>query len=54
MVDVVALVSVASSGGVAVATLFVNALSKRGDRKHVSNVEFQKRVWQTKSEALLT
>lgn len=49
--DVVALASVISSGGVAVVTLVVNALMRRGDRKHASSLEFEKRVWERKSAA---
>jgi hypothetical protein len=52
--DGVALASVVSTGSVAVLTLVFNATTKRGDRKHDMNLEFQKRVWDTKSTALLS
>lgn len=52
--DGVALASVISTGSVAVLTLVFNAATKRGDRKHDMNLEFQKRVWDTKSTALLS
>jgi hypothetical protein len=52
--DGVALASVISSASVAALTLTINAAGKRGDRKHVTNLEFQKRVWDTKSAALLS
>ncbi|MCV7064993.1 hypothetical protein H7H51_03420 [Mycolicibacterium farcinogenes] len=51
--DWTAIVSVSSSAAVALTTLVVNALSKRGDRQHASTLEFEKRVWETKSTALL-
>jgi hypothetical protein len=51
--DWVALASVISSGAVAVATLVANGLMRRGDRKHTSSLEFEKRVWEKKSTALL-
>ncbi|MFV8245674.1 hypothetical protein [Mycolicibacterium peregrinum] len=51
--DWTAIVSVSSSAAVALTTLVVNALSKRGDRQHASTLEFEKRVWETKSAALL-
>jgi hypothetical protein len=52
--DGVALASVISSASVAALTLAINAATKRGDRKHVTNLEFQKRVWDTKNSALLS
>jgi hypothetical protein len=51
--DWTALVSVISSAVVAVVTLVVNALMRRGDRKHAVSLEFDKRVWDAKSTALL-
>ncbi|QZH60296.1 hypothetical protein K1X22_00155 [Mycolicibacterium farcinogenes] len=48
-----AVVSVSSSAAVALTTLVVNALSKRGDRQHATTLEFEKRVWESKSSALL-
>jgi hypothetical protein len=53
-VDWIALASVVSSGVVAVATLIINAATKRGDREHASSLEFEKRVWDIKSSALLS
>ncbi|MGB3482463.1 MAG: hypothetical protein WBB07_09655 [Mycobacterium sp.] len=53
VMDWVALASVISSGVVAVATLVANGLMRRGDRKHTSSLEFEKRVWEKKSTALL-
>jgi hypothetical protein len=47
------LASVISSGVVAVVTLVVNAMMKRGDRKHTTSLEFDKRVRDAKSAALL-
>ncbi|MGV0804812.1 hypothetical protein [Mycolicibacterium setense] len=51
--DWTAIVSVSSSAAVAVVTLVANALSKRGDRQHATTLEFEKRVWEAKSGALL-
>ena len=53
VMDAVAIVSVAISGGVALATLVFNWLMRRGDREHTSSLEFEKRVWERKSTALL-
>ena len=39
---------------VAVLTVGINALTKRGDRKHATSLEFEKRGWETKSVALLS
>jgi hypothetical protein len=50
--DGTALASVISSGSVAALTLVINAMTKRGDRKYATNLEFQKRVWDIKSTAL--
>jgi hypothetical protein len=52
-VDWLAFASVVSSATVATATIAVNALSKRGDRKHASELDFEKRSWDLKSAALL-
>ena len=52
--DWIALASVISSAIVAALTLVFNAATKRGDRKHATSLEFEKRVWETKSTALLT
>jgi hypothetical protein len=51
--DWIALASVVSSAVVAILTLVINALTKRGDRKHAASLDFEKRVWETKSGALL-
>jgi hypothetical protein len=51
--DWIALASVVSSAAVAILTLVINALTKRGDRKHAASLDFEKRVWETKSGALL-
>jgi hypothetical protein len=51
--DWIALASVVSSGVVAVLTLVINALTKRGDRKHAASLDFEKRVWEVKNSALL-
>ncbi|WP_374159101.1 hypothetical protein ACEWX3_07715 [Mycobacterium sp. G7A2] len=51
--DWIALAAVLSSGLVAVASLIINALTKRGDREHASTLEFEKRVWESKSDALV-
>lgn len=53
LVDWIAFASVVSSAVVATATVVVNALSKRGDRKHASGLDFEKRSWELKSAALL-
>lgn len=52
--DGVALASVISTGAVAAASLIINAITKRGDRKHEASIEFEKRVWDIKSHALLS
>lgn len=52
-VDVIALASVISSATVATATIVINAATKRGDRKHASTLDFEKRSWDLKSAALL-
>jgi hypothetical protein len=51
--DWIALASVVTSGVVAVLTLVINALTKRGDRRHAASLDFEKRVWEAKSSALL-
>ena len=51
-VDWIALASVVSSAVVGISGKTSDALSKRGDRKHLSKIEFDKRVWDTKSTAL--
>ncbi|MFZ2240464.1 MAG: hypothetical protein WAV90_13180 [Gordonia amarae] len=51
--DWVAIASVTSSGAVAVVTLVANGLMRRGDRKHTASLEFEKRVCEAKSTALL-
>lgn len=51
--DAVALASVVSTGITAVATILVTAATKRGDRKHMTVLEFDRRAWETKSQALI-
>jgi hypothetical protein len=48
-----AIASVVSSGTVALATLIVNALTKRGDRKHESRLDYERRIWEDKRTALV-
>ena len=38
---------------IAVLTLVINALTKRGDRRSAASLEFEKRVWEAKSSARL-
>lgn len=52
-VDWIAFASVVSSGTVALATLVVNAATKRGDRQHAAALDYEKRVWEAKSAALI-
>ncbi|MDI6628657.1 MAG: hypothetical protein QME72_13160 [Rhodococcus sp. (in: high G+C Gram-positive bacteria)] len=52
-VDWVALVSVVSSGVVAVATVLVSVFQRRGDRKHEKSLAFEERIFERKTEALL-
>jgi hypothetical protein len=51
--DVTALASVISSATVAVLTLTVNAATKRGDRKHESQLDYERRIWEDKRTALV-
>jgi hypothetical protein len=48
-----ALAAVVFSGLVALLTIVVNAVMKKGDWKHAAELEHGKRVWDTKSGALL-
>lgn len=51
--DWISLAAVITTGVVAVATFAFNWLMRRGDHKHTSALEFEKRIWETKSAALL-
>lgn len=53
MVDI-ATVSVVSSAAVALGTLAVNFIGSERQRKHESDLDFEKRVWAQKSEALFS
>lgn len=53
MVDI-ATVSVVSSAAVALGTLAVNFIGSERQRKHESDLDFEKRVWDQKSEALFS
>jgi len=52
-VDWVALVSVVSSGVVAIATVLVSVFQRRGDRKHEKSLAFEEPIFERKTEALL-
>lgn len=54
MADWVALAGIASTAFVAVAAQVGTAATKRGDRKHASQLDFNKRVWDSKSAALVS
>lgn len=54
MADWVALAGIASTALVAVAAQVGTALTTRGDRKHTSQLDFEKRVWEAKSAALVS
>jgi hypothetical protein len=51
--DIVSLAAVISTGSVALATLVINAATKRGDRKHGADLAYSKRYWDAKNRALL-
>lgn len=53
MVDI-ATVSVVSSAAVALGTLAVNFIGGERQRKHEADLDFERRVWERKSEALFT
>jgi hypothetical protein len=53
MVDIAA-ISVVSSGVVALGTIAANFVGGERQRKHETGLDFEKRVWERKSEALFT
>ncbi|BBX06931.1 hypothetical protein [Mycolicibacterium aichiense] len=53
MPDWVAIAGISGTAFVAITSQAVNALMKRGDRKHESQLDFEKRVWEAKSAALV-
>lgn len=54
MVDWVALAGIGSTAAVGLGAQLGTALTKRGDRKHASQLDFDKRVWEAKSAALVS
>lgn len=52
--DSTAIASVVSSATVALATLGVNAWTRRSDRRHESELDYARRTWEAKSSALIT
>lgn len=53
MPDWVAIAGIAGTAFGAFTTQAFNAWTKRGDRKHASQLDFEKRVWEAKSAALV-